>query len=537
MLYRPWILLTLFLLPAITDGHPANAYNSEEHKLITDRGVASVRFPASTELPDTVYLKTKTPSQYQSLFKNAKLLGAGFSTNNPADYDPKKKKVQDNYYYRSFGQLKYNKSLWIPPLSLAPGNILYIKTKVGKGSMPMTIGELSALYGDYRKMVAFSKSGRCFITNESTPMINFARGNFENKSYAPESISAGRYLRFIGSGLVPPFGSMGNATSNTANDDEYSEAGWWGDEMMRIANVNDWHFSNTAVAWYVGMHRLAILYAKKAAKEDKKYWNKALNYEASALHSLVDLFAFGHVVTNRAQSSYAINKRNDNLSKIPCAWMENVITMGGGKRDTEGRVLLDVNLPSIKNAPTGRVDFTKTSPGVSWGSWANAERKLHDRFNNSGAIVRNLRGDKFQIYGDAKIRTTPVKSREIMSAAVRASVQSLVNAYSTFKTGKISTTEYTKPGSKAFEALTYLPVYIESDPDDYFKGRWTLYAGFLDKMTGSNKLKTDWEKCRIPYLNGGSKTPVKQAKSAAPSKKRKTTPSSACGPRRWVRCV
>src|SRR5207244_2300265 len=114
--------------------------------------------------------------------------------------------------------------------------------------------------------------------------------------FRPAPVVASDYLAGIGSGLWPPFGSLGDVTSNTADTEQDTfEAGWWGDEMMRIAAINDWHFSSAALAWYIGMHRMALKYVALAV-HDPVYWNHALHYEANALHSLTDLFAFGHVV-------------------------------------------------------------------------------------------------------------------------------------------------------------------------------------------------------------------------------------------------
>lgn len=94
------------------------------------------------------------------------------------------------------------------------------------------------------------------------------------------------YLEAIASGLQPPHGTFANEVSNTASLHEYDEASWWGDHMLRLANVNDWHFGNTAVAWYTGMHRLALLYVKEAIK-DPKQWMRALQRQTPITASLI----------------------------------------------------------------------------------------------------------------------------------------------------------------------------------------------------------------------------------------------------------
>jgi uncharacterized protein (TIGR02145 family) len=314
-------------------------------------------------------------------------------------------------------------------------------------------------------------------------------------------------LRKIAFGLWPPFGPLGNFTHNTAKDDDYENAGWWGDEMMRLADVNDTHFSSAAVAWYIGMHRLALQYVNKA-RINPKFWTVAMHYEASALHTLTDLFCFGHVVTNRDQSSYGYMKDNKLLNNPSYLWIENVIKMGGGSRATNvyrfpGKISLSATLPDINETKNYLYDFMRSYVGTAFGL-AITEHDYHDRYNKSGAIVRNMNGDFFNIFGDEKLHDLDQKSRRIIEDAVTASIQSLVEAYGTLKDNGGNINEIGKTGSPYFKALKYIPVFIESDPYQYFTGKWTTYAQHVANVTGlQSSITIDSKNCTIPFLFGG----------------------------------
>jgi len=221
----------------------------------------------------------------------------------------------------------------------------------------------------------------------------------------------------------------------------------------------------------VGLHRLALIYAQKASG-DPKYWNQALHYEANALHSLTDLFAFGHVVTNRDETSHAIIEQSALLASAPYRWMENVLRMGGGKRDANGRVSLGSKLPAIADLPT----------------------------------VRNLNGTLFVIYGDGRLRDLNPDAKAQISGAVQASLQALFDAYVSMTERKVPIEDIGKAGSAYFAALRYVPVYVESDPNTYFTGMWTRYARALKDISGSTQPIEKFEACQIPYLSGADWT-------------------------------
>ena len=520
LLRRSAVRAVLLAVMIASIAGPALGYNSEEHKVLTDMGVAAVVVPAGIELPWPTRFDLFDLDFHQGPYINAKNLAVGFATNNPADYDENKKKVQDNSYWYGYGQLEYNKKLWIPSpqAQMFRQRGLWVAANARDGNndgelRTFTLGALVALYGDYRR-TTYCEEGRCSLTNADVTTLSFLHGQdcfgiwpFQECGFRPNPVAMETYLRHIGSGLVPPFGSAGNASGNTAADGEIHEAGWWGDEMLRIANVNDWHFSNGAVAWYVGMHRLALIYAEMA-RSDPRHWNQALHYEASALHSLTDLFAFGHIVTSRAETSRGIMVSEGLETEAAYRWMQDVTEMGGGENDGDGRVELSSLPPTIADGGYHpRNEFLPSYAGT-WAPRALREKHHHDDFNSTGATVRNLAGNRFRIFGDGQLKLRSgqpedQKAMAIIAEAVRVSVQSLFNAYADLDCGARTIDEIGSQGSSYFDALKLVPIFVENDPEDYFNGRWTSYAQHIDNLTEAAVVPANWQACEMDYVDGG----------------------------------
>ena len=510
----------------------ANAYNSEEHKIIVDWGASMVHAPCAS-LPAPTGFPVMTWAAWQQLYKDAKFKAVGFATNNAGDYSSDTRQVQDNSYWTGFAQIYGNKNVWIPPTASLRETTIAVGSVASGAPSAFTIGELVSIYGDYRRTVN-CVGANCYLTDAETPTLTFNRGTdcfatIPPCGWRPNPISMVSYLRYIGSGLWPPYGECGNASGNTANDNEYYDAGWWGDEMLRIAGTNDWHFSSAGVAWYVGMHRLALLEVN-AARTDPAHWNHALHDEACALHSLTDLFAFGHVVTNRDRTSYGIMVADGLTGSTTYQWMENVIHMGGGTRDGEGRVRLDSSLPTIVDVASVRNDFLASYVPLSWSSYAVQEKDFHDAYNNTGATVRNLKGDQFTIYGDGLLRQTSASSVAVMVEAVRASLQSLFDACTRLGAGA-TVAQIGSAGDPYFAALKSIPVFIEGDPPFTFKhqshcptdplnvlpaqnsgnnfnGQWTLFAQFADQVAGTHVVPADISGCTMAYEDGAVELPT-----------------------------
>jgi len=522
---------------------PAWAYNSEEHKVMGDWAASEVRLDTSIRLPssttDPLAGFQPLPASYLNAYTNAKNLAVGFGTNHSTDFRDTKKKVQDNSYPpgSSFAQLDGNLKLWIPEGSIlqdfpaASANGLFVLGYPANVARSFTFGDLIALYGDYRRTTS-CQDGACYLTHANTTEVSFKQGwdcyiagqigapdgsdgfpLFADCGWRPNVLSTSVYLQRISAGLWPPFHNLGGALNNTAvNETDYFEAGWWGDEMMRIATTNDWHFSSAAVAWYVGMHRLALKYVEMARTQDAKYWTHALHYEANALHSLTDLFAFGHVVTNRDETSHGIMDKNSLTGTTTYRLMEGILGQGGGQRSPANGRISFAGLPALD--PTldlghGRNDFLPSYVfyAPTWAPWAIAEKNYHSQFNDSGATVRNLRGDTFFIYGDEKLRDMSSDDRKVMKEAIRVSLRSLFDAYVKLDQYGATIDSIGDQGSDYFAALRYIPVFVKSHTGGYFTGRWTRYAKAIDTIAGVGRVPANWSNCQIPYINGGENLP------------------------------
>jgi hypothetical protein len=485
-------------------------FNSEEHKLIGDRGMAAVVFPASVQFPAVLSFGPVAAGDYVARIESAKQLAAGFSTNDEHEFSASRAAVQDNCYatvpVNIYRQSDYNRHTWIPPLSEAPAHVLWIAAHAQRDAAHMfSFGELVGFYGDYRP-VPYCEGARCYLTNVDVAEVKFVRAPLVAAKYCPAPLPAAEFLQHVGAGLVPPFGKLGNAVFNTAKrESDIWDAGWWGDEMLRIAKVNESHFSQTAVAWYVGMHRLALLYAD-SARTNPDYWVKALHYEANALHHFTDLFAFGHVVTNSDETSHAIIQAAGLDGHAVHQWMENVLVMGGAERGETGRVWLRAALPALADRAVPRNTLLATDPPLALALQKVADMTYHDSFNQAGATVRNLRGDQFTIYGDGdlhKLAGLDPGAIEAATGAVTASVQSLFDAFDALARGTADLAQLSADPA-FFAALRYLPVYVVRDPHDYFTGRWLSYAAAINELSGARLPLPGWPECEVAFLSGAA---------------------------------
>ncbi len=526
---------------------PSSAFSSSEHKLVGDLGASQVTTDPSIQLPPPtrfLYWLEASPSRSNDLgsYRFAKQLAVGFDTNDVRLFADGKSKVQDNAYPPPiFGQRGVadqpwalgNLFLWIPEgdgTSLLADHTLVVEQYASGDPAEFTFGELVALYGDFRRTV-HCIAGKCHLTDADIETISFLKGT----ELRPDPLPGTSYLKAIASGLSPPYGALANTFNDTAGPDEYAEAGWWGDEMLRIAAINEAHFSTVALLWYVGMHRYALYFVEKAI-DDPRYWNVALSYEANGLHSLTDLFCFGHMVPNRDETSYGVMIEQKLTGAAPYRWQQQVLTMGGavpdarpcpGSSDLTCRRLLfpdnTSDLPEITAPqPLDRSDYMPSNGQGAWSGWALTEKGFHDKYNDSGACVRNIDGDSFLIFGDGRLQDTLTPAQRcgataagatVAAAAVRASLQSLFAAHAALKAGK-SVQDIGGMGSDYFAALRKLPVYVIEDlrnertgdpAGGNFKGCWMRYALAADAISGAGAVGPEWARgsCQIPYLNGG----------------------------------
>lgn len=132
------------------------------------------------------------------------------------------------------------------------------------------------------------------------------------------------------------------------------------DHSITLAINNPTHFSLRAAQSYVQWHRQALLLARQKGR----LW-EALHYEALAIHSFTDLFAFGHMHDDRQLTDQII------------AWGKN-----NGHRS-----------PAVKK-------FAGLASKYM-GAYVNFS---HNAFNWKGAMLKNLAGDSWRGFGDKKYR-------------------------------------------------------------------------------------------------------------------------------------
>ncbi|MCP4183308.1 MAG: hypothetical protein GY761_08315 [Hyphomicrobiales bacterium] len=133
---------------------------------------------------------------------------------------------------------------------------------------------------------------------------------------------------------------------------------------MKLSTNNPTHFSLRAAQAYVRWHRKAILEARKK----NNLW-RALHYEALALHSFTDIFAFGHLLDNRQLTDRLYEWAKKNKSKT--------------------------NLSQKTRASMA------TTAGKVMGGYVNF---YHNAYNWRGAMMKNLAGDSWRGFGDKRYR-------------------------------------------------------------------------------------------------------------------------------------
>ena len=199
--------------------------------------------------------------------------------------------------------------------------------------------------------------------------------------------------------------------------------------MMRLAENNPTHFSRRAAETYVKWHGRAL----SLAATKNRLW-EALHYEAMALHSFTDLFAFGHMLDNRELTErlfkWAKEKKGPNYFILA---RRASIARAGGK------------------LMGGYVNF------------------YHNAYNWRGAMMKNIAGDRWRGFGDRRYRIVDAsctetsiearrncpdkrtqRQRQIVVHAVSTSILSVLKAAS----GR------SLPAEKEYAAMCYLPVYF-----------------------------------------------------------------------------
>jgi hypothetical protein len=182
-------------------------------------------------------------------------------------------------------------------------------------------------------------------------------------------------------------------------------------QVINLALDNDTHFSGVALRTYVKQHRRAL----QLARQPGKLW-LALHYEALALHSFTDLFAFGHMMEDRELTRKLTNatRQAENGSKLAGA-LSNLIT-----KPASAIMAADVNY-------------------------------LHNALNFRGAQLTNLKGETWTGYGDGKYRASD-RQQQIIVSATAASIGEVLRA----------AMDPRKPDPEQYRAVCRLPIRYDN---------------------------------------------------------------------------
>ena len=465
-----------FLALAALAAPAAFAFNSEEHKLLGDQGSAAVAVcqggargrcrPERVMKGNVPLLRTYDVARPGNVALVVHAQQAKF----------KKEALSRQPAYRKAnqkGQEHYVKEIYVPPQDGKMHKPLLVwvgNAASSAGGDWFSFGDLVAIYGDYRRAVTCDANRMSCLLSDS---IN------------ARTPAAHRHLRNYARGEVAPFGSASNVTADSAPHGNDSMAGWWGDEMLRIANTNDWHFAGSAIRWYVGSHRQALWFARLAAeKNDPAFLWHAVHYDANGLHSLTDLFAPGHVITDRERSVAGMHKNNGSSSHPISVWNQGVDRLGKAGA-----------IPAPLAAPS-RSDIKGTRG--TWALWARWEESAHTQFNQNGAIVKNERGEEFIAFGDGRLYArkdptsadqtamNPPKLAEVAGRSVKSSLECVFSAYWRMlaAAGKLSGPARTAKVDAEMRKIAAEPSYYEALRDVPVEVKEACYRPAGDQCFG-----------------------------------------------------
>jgi hypothetical protein len=209
-----------------------------------------------------------------------------------------------------------------------------------------TFGDLVSLYGDFRRIItcdAKAANSDCRLTNPPKPLPgNYNPAKFTKQRYkAMKDLAQG--WNFWDANLITSQASSVLVTNRGVIEGK-NHQGAWSDEFYKIAKGNHWHFSPTALKWYVAMHRQAFYMMSKAARaknaeERQRLIWKAMHYEGHALHSLTDLFAPGHVMVDRYVTTDTMLAGNKQQKAPFPSWQANIWRTTFSSPEPNGKLL------------------------------------------------------------------------------------------------------------------------------------------------------------------------------------------------------
>ncbi|MEQ8747424.1 hypothetical protein [Pyruvatibacter sp.] len=411
-----------------------------------------------------------------------------------------------------------------------------------------TFGDLVSLYGDFRRIItcdAKATNNDCRLTDTPSPLpVTYDEATFQKARYAAMKDLAQGW-NFWDDHLITSQASTVLLTNRGVIEGKNTQ-GAWSDEFYKIAKGNHWHFGPTALRWYVAMHRQAFYLMAQAAtqtdpnKRDILIW-KAMHYEGHALHSLTDLFAPGHVLVDRYETTNVMLTGNDQRNAPFPKWQAEIwgtTFSGGGPRD--GQLRRSPVFRAVPKADDNDLDVL-TGPQSNTIRNARYESNFHNNFNAAGAEARNLKsraaqfglttqrphsdlphiwralgdGDLYEYQGNKRLNPG---QGEWTSVAVEDSILSLFDGYQAVLEGSDAAKLSMSPA--LFEALADIPIELrnacvdnEAHPERCFAPdnsdgtpaafRWVSYAPLILELLGLPPSTLDDERL-LPNCTGRS---------------------------------
>lgn len=360
-----------------------SAFEAEEHKLLGDRGSA-----AAIERFKHLFCRTGPngclAEAYLGPLDNAegdtvRLIGPE-SLRKLILRDEKSFSVEAFYHREEELNVAHPLTVWTGTADKNPSRGAFF-----------TFGDLMAIYGDLRRSIPCDvyDPSTCSLTDDPAMFDKERRVALRDVAAGWKVASLGQFGASLGLGAISsPAVSMGKAEHGKHLVQGFNHPEDYTAEILKLAFTNHWHFSTWAFKWWLGMHKQALLLAQRAAIESvvkknnetaERFFYAALHYEAHGLHSLSDLFATGHMIVDRFDTSESI-LRSWSQQDAPFPVWQRAIWAAATNNDLPNAVpRASSNELSLKNPRPKDASFTIQ------------QTFLHMFMNKAGARVRNLK--------------------------------------------------------------------------------------------------------------------------------------------------
>jgi len=455
------LLITGAILPAVSS--PVHAFNPEEHKFLGDLGSERAAKVVRTAIGKQTLIKfDHKPGEVRVVVRGRIPKEARFK----GSFAPRKAE----------NEVKKPLLVWVGAADRSTGEWF-------------TFGDLVSLYGDFRRIItcdANVANSDCRLMDPPQPLpANYDEQSFTSQRYKAMKDLAQGWNFWDAHRLSSQASAV--AITNRGVIEGKNHRGAWSDEFYKIAKGNHWHFGPTALKWYVAMHRQAFFLMSKAAAaknaDDRQrlIW-KALHYEGHALHSLTDLFAPGHVMVDRYETTHKLLSGNKQQNAPFPKWQANIwkTTFSGGRPGD--RLLKKPVFRAVNKASDNDLNVI-TGPNSNTVRNARYESNFHNKFNAAGAEARNLKsgpnGPRFsspqphsslpgvwRAFGDGNLYT--YKKNRLLNpgqgkwaqAAVEDSIRSLFSGYQAVRQGGDPIKLSMAPA--LFDALADIPIEMRN---------------------------------------------------------------------------